>query len=113
MELTEESTAHVTILSMTGRLDVRTVPRFSSRLAELLRSSHAQVLLEVSGLSYVSSAGCRALLIAAKDAASRGGKLVMCSMTLPVRHIVEMAGLDEVFETFPSREEALARLSAG
>ncbi len=111
MELTQKSAADVTIVSLAGRLDVRTSPQFSTRLAEMLIAEQPRVVLEASGLSYLSSAGCRALLVAAKAASSRGGKLVLCSMTVPVRRVVEIAGLEEVFETYPSREEALASLA--
>jgi anti-anti-sigma regulatory factor len=34
-------------------------------------------------------------------------------VTAPIRRVIELAGLHDVFETFASREEALAKLAAG
>lgn len=113
MELTEEGAADITIVAVAGRLDTQTAGRFSTRMDELLGAGQAQLLIEASGLNYISSAGFRALLLAAKGAADKGGRLAVCSMTPPMRRVVELAGLEAVFETYPSREDALAKLAPG
>ena len=110
MELTEEGSAEVTIVAVTGRLDTRTAGRFSSRMDELLGAGQAQLLIEASQLHYIGSAGFRALLLAAKGAAGKGGRFAMCNMTAPMQRALELAGLETVFETYPSREAALAKL---
>lgn len=111
MELIEEGAADVTIVAVTGRLDTQTSRQLGLRLDELLQAGQAHLLIEASALHYMSSAGCRALLIAAKNATAVGGRLALCSMTPSVRRVVEVSGLDTAFETYMSREEALARLS--
>lgn len=113
MNLTEEAAADVTIVAVDGRLDARTVDQFSDRLSALLRSGQARVLIEGSRLSYISSAGFRALLIGAKLSAQMGGRLAVCSLTAPIKRVIELGGFHDAFETYPSREEALAKLSAG
>jgi anti-sigma B factor antagonist len=113
MDLTEEAEADVTIVAIAGRLDTQTATRFGARLAELLGSGQPYLLIEASRLNYISSAGFRALLIAAKSADAKGGRLAMCGMTAPVQRVTEIAGLAAVFETYPSREEALAKLLTG
>ena len=110
MELIEEGAADITIVAVAGRLDTRTAGRFSSRMDELLDAGQSQLLIEASRLNYIGSAGFRALLLAAKGAADKGGRFAMCSMTPPMRRAVELAGLETVLETYPSREEALAKL---
>ena len=110
MELIEEGTADVTIVAVAGRLDTRTAGQFSDRMSELLFAGPAQLLIEASRLNYISSAGFRALLIAAKGAADKGGRLAVCNMTAPMRRVVELAGLEAVLDTYPSREEALLSL---
>ena len=113
MDLTEEAAEDVTVVSIAGRLDTQTSGQFSGRLSELLRAGHARVLIEASKLNYISSAGFRALLIGTKLATDEGGRLAVCSLTAPMRRMIEIGGFDQVFETYPSREEALAKLSAG
>jgi anti-anti-sigma factor len=111
MELTEEATACVTIVAVAGRLDTGTSTRFVNRLDELLAAGPAHLLIEVSRLNYIGSAGLRALLVAAKGATTRGRRLAVCNMTAQIEQLVDLAGLGEVFETYKSREEALAKLS--
>ena len=113
MDLTEEAAADVTIVAIAGRLDSRTAPRLGDRLSELLRSGEPHLLIETSAMRYISSAGLRALLVAAKGAAEKGGGLAVCGMTPPIRRVIELAGLHEIFQMHASREEALAKLSAG
>ncbi len=113
MDLTEEAAAGVMIVAVAGRLDSQTARRFSARLAELLRSDQPRLVIEASRLTYVSSAGFRALLVAAKSAAAKDGGLVICGVTAPIQRVMEVAGLAAVFEIFPSREAALAQLLQG
>lgn len=113
MNLSEEAVApDVTIVAVAGRLDTRTADQFGGRLTELLGAGQARVLIEGSQLSYISSAGFRALLIGSKLATETGGRLAVCNLTAPIKRVIELGGFDEVFETYASREEALAKLSA-
>jgi anti-anti-sigma factor len=111
MELTEETTADVKIVAVMGRLDTATSTRFGCRLDELLHDGQAHLLIEASRLDYIGSAGLRALLVAAKQAANRGRRLAVCDMSAPIARMVDIAGFGEVFEIYRSREEALAKLS--
>lgn len=110
--MTEEDADEVTIMSVAGRLDTQSSARLSSRLGELLHAGRANLLIETSRLTYISSAGFRALLVAARAAAAKGGKLAVCGMTAPISRVVELAGLSAEFEIYASRDEALARLAA-
>ena len=113
MDLTEEITSDVTIMAVAGRLDMRTASVFSDRLSALLRSGQTRVLIEASQLAYISSSGFRALLIGSKRAIEEGGRLALCGVTAPIWRVFEIGGLDKVLETYGSRDEALAKLSAG
>jgi anti-sigma B factor antagonist len=112
MDLTEDGVMDITIVPVAGRLDSQTAPRFGDRLDELLHAGQALLLIEASELHYIGSAGLRALLLAAKRATDQGGWLALCGMTSSIHRMVEVAGLDAVLQTYPSREDALAKLSA-
>jgi anti-anti-sigma factor len=112
MNLREEAVADITVVAVEGRLDTQTADHLSKRLTELVRSGHRRVLVEGSCLSYVSSAGFHALLLAAKLATESGGRFAVCALSAPITRIVEIGRFDALFETYGSREEALAKLSA-
>ena len=112
LRMTEEDTDDVTIVSVAGRLDTQSSARLSDRLGELLHTGRANLLIEASRLTYISSAGFRTLLVAARAATANGGRLAICSMAAPISQVVELAGLSAEFEIYASRAEALASLAA-
>src|ERR1700722_5183973 len=112
MDLSEEAADDVTIVAIAGRLDTQTASRLSERLTALPGSGQWHLLFEAARVNYIGGAGFRALLLAAKRASAMGGSLAVCSTTGPVARVIEIAGLHEVFEVYPSREAALARLTA-
>lgn len=111
MELSEETNTGVTIVAIAGRVDTQTAPDLGHRLGELLHAGSARLLIEASRLTYIGSAGFRALLLSAKRAAEQGGWLAMCSMSEPLRQLVELAGLDAAFRVYPTRAAALHDLT--
>lgn len=112
MEFTAEDTADLTIVTVAGRLDSAAASQFSGRLAELRQDGKPQLLIELSRLTYISSAGCRALFVAARHTAANGSQLALCGMNGAVRQVVELAGLSSQVGIYASREEAVTCLSA-
>jgi anti-anti-sigma factor len=112
MQSAEQTERNITVVPVAGRLDTHTAPLLCEQLDELLHAGRALLLIEASELRYIGSAGLRALLLAGKRAAEQGGWLVLCGMTSPIRRMIEVAGLDAVLQTYPSREDAMAKLAA-
>src|SRR5262249_52332467 len=69
------------------------------------------VVLDMSGVEYVSSAGLRALLLALRQAKAQGGTLVVAALTPFVREIFEISRFTLLFRVFASVREALAERS--
>jgi anti-anti-sigma factor len=78
MEIRTRRVGDVTVADLTGRLDSRTSGPASTELNPLAQAANAKLLLNVAGLEYVSSAGLRAILVAAKLADVNGGALKVC-----------------------------------
>ena len=66
----------------------------------------------MSGLDYVSSAGLRCLMIAAKQASSHAGKIVVASPQPVVAEILQISRFNLVLPVFRTTREALASVSA-
>jgi stage II sporulation protein AA (anti-sigma F factor antagonist) len=110
MELTEEAAGEVMVVAVNGRLDAEAARQFGERLAALIHDGRSQLLIEASKLDYIGSLGLRALLVAANLAAEAKGWVALCSLTAPVRRVIELGGFGTIFQPYPSREEALAKL---
>jgi anti-anti-sigma factor len=108
MDLDESKVGGVTVVGVRGRLDTTGAPFLGERLAALVDGDAPRVLVDLAGLEYVSSAGLRVLLVAAKRAAERNGRLALSGLSPKVRQLFELGGFLDLFPIHASREDALA-----
>ena len=110
MELAPKRFAQATVLSPAGRIDHATADRFKTALLDHLeRHAGADgVVLDLAGVEYMASAGLRALVLAARQAKARGGRLVVAALQPVVREVFEITRFTLVLETFASVRDALA-----
>ncbi|HTK92731.1 MAG TPA: anti-sigma factor antagonist [Verrucomicrobiae bacterium] len=114
MELTPRRFADAVVVRPTGRIDHAAAPAFRAGLAPHLERCAAGrdgVVLDFSGVDYISSDGLRVLVLAAKQARAQGGTLVITELAARVREIFEITRFEQVVEIVPTVREALARVS--
>ena len=115
MDLNPRSIADVLVLAPAGRLDHESVDAFLAglqpQLDAALQAGHG-VLFDLSGLEYVSSAGLRCFMLAAKQAGAKHVRLAVAAPRPVVAEILEISRFNMVFRVFPALREALAFLSA-
>jgi anti-anti-sigma factor len=109
MDLREEALGEVTVLAVKERIDSTTAPVLGDRLVELV--ARRRVVLDLSGVEYVSSAGFRIFLLAAKQADEAGSQLVFCALTNKVRQLFELGGFLDLFRIIDSRQDGIAAVS--
>jgi anti-anti-sigma factor len=101
----------VSVIRPKGRLDSNTSPAFEKDLLERLEHGHVSMVLDLSGLTFISSAGLRTILLLAKQMKTVGGRLALCSLSKPVREIFDATRCDTLVDVFPSYEAAASHLS--
>jgi len=114
LNLNPRSIADVIVLAPAGRLDHESVDAFRSDLQPQLDLAFATgrgVLFDLAKLEYVSSAGLRCFMLAAKQAAAKKGRLAVAAPCPVVAEIFEISRFNMVFRIFPSMSEALGFLS--
>ena len=115
MDLAPRSIADVLVLAPAGRLDHESVDAFRTglqpQLDAALLAGH-RVLFDLSGLDYVSSAGLRCFMLAAKQANAKNGKIAVAAPRPVVAEIFEISRFNMVLRVFPSMRDALGFLSA-
>jgi anti-sigma B factor antagonist len=115
MNLNPRSVADVLVLAPAGRLDHESVDAFLTDLKPLLDEAFAAghgVLFDLSDLEYVSSAGLRCFMLAAKQAKATSSRMAVAAPRPVVAEIFEISRFNMVFKVFPAMREALAFLSA-
>ena len=115
MELAQARYADVLVVSVAGRVDHTNAEQFKAGLWPRLagcRPGGDQLVLELTGLEYISSAGLRVLMLAAREVKAQDGTLVICGLQPVVREIFEISRFNVVFRVLPDVPRALAELSA-
>lgn len=114
VEVSVKRYADVLVIAVEGRVDYVNAEDFKTAVLPHLGNcgnGADQVVFDLSQLEYISSAGLRVLMIAAKDVRARKGKLVAVSLQPVVREIFEISRFTLVFEIFDSAPEALRAIS--
>ncbi|MDA3927879.1 MAG: STAS domain-containing protein, partial [Prolixibacteraceae bacterium] len=93
-------------LKLDGRLDTNTSSIFDTFIQPFLKSEQF-IILDFETCNYLSSTGIRSLLIAEKKLQKIGGHLYLCNLVFEVKQVLEMAGLDRVFQMLDSIDEAI------
>lgn len=100
------------IVEVSGKLDTTTAAAFDAHLRGLPAAQARHGVVVLSGLDYISSAGLRSILVAAKLFASRQGRLVLTGLSGTVQEVFALSGFDRVVHVCASEAQALAELDA-
>ncbi len=98
------------VVSVEGRVDTLTAPAFEQKMLEWIDGGENRLVLDLSKMEYISSAGLRAFLVTAKRAKANGGGLACCCLQDMVRRVFEVSGVSSVIPVYPSADEALDAL---
>jgi anti-anti-sigma factor len=110
LKIAETHSGSVCVAALTGRVDNSTAIELQNRLTTLIEGGEKCILLDLAGVSVLTSAAFRALLVATSRAKRSDARLALCSVAGHVRELFDLAGLLEVFPSLGSRDEALAKL---
>jgi anti-anti-sigma factor len=107
--------ASTAVLRVSGRLDQDTCEAFRVQLMKRVEEAAREggtVVLDLSDLEYVSSAGLRCFMLASREAKVQQARISVASLQPMVEEIFEISHFNLVFQVFPTVRDALAAVSA-
>ncbi|MFI0846342.1 STAS domain-containing protein [Mesorhizobium sp. IMUNJ 23232] len=107
MDIRKETIEGTTVLSPVGRVDSNSAREVEDALLPLFDAGQP-VLVDFAELSYISSAGLRVLLLAARRSKATGLPLSLAGMSKPVDEVFKISGFAKLFQIHADRAEALA-----
>ena len=110
MDIQTKQKADVLILMPSGRIDSANADEFQESLSAVIDDQQNAVIADLQDVSYMGSAGLRAVLIVAKALRKRGARFALCSMTPTIKDLFKVSGFSQVMTVLDSRAEALAHL---
>ena len=109
MEITTQEFKHCDLVKVKGRVDSATAPDFSKALEKSNNNGHFNIVMDMSELEYMSSAGFRALLATQRNCQRYNrGELILVAVPVRIKEALELAGFTELFKIFDDVLTAVA-----
>ena len=93
-----------------GEVDIAVVETLEAAIDAAIRDSVGAFIIDLSDLEFIESTGLHVLLRARGLLSREDRQLAVVCPFGPVRRVLELAGISELFTLYPSREEALSAL---
>jgi anti-anti-sigma factor len=106
MKLAPSQLGDAQVFTLSGRLDSEATPEFERQCLKEINGETKILILDLSPLEYISSAGLRTILSAGKVLQAKEGKLVLCVPKGQTRQMVEAVGFHKIFTVVSNMEEA-------
>ena len=112
MNIREERSGDVVIISIDDHLDTAAAPALEEKLTELIERGDTRLIIDCTGLQYVNSAGLKVFLLTAKRIDALAGQFILASLGPSVLTIFRTIGFDKIMKIVATREDALRHLGA-
>jgi anti-sigma B factor antagonist len=96
------------VLPLKGEIDLHVSPSVTASLDRIIDKKPERLVVDLSDVTYIDSAGLAALIQAMQKVEGYGGKFRLAGLQETVRSIFEISRLDQVFQIFPDADAALA-----
>lgn len=110
MEITEDKIDGQVVISLSGRIDSTAAVEFEEKLIEIIDKGNNTMIIDFLRIQFISSAGLRVLLLAAKKVKPYGGKIVLCDMSKDVREVFDISGFSSIFDIQDNVTAAIAAI---
>lgn len=97
----------VRVVAPTGDLDAHTAPEFEAALQHAMAAGDVRLVVDASGLAYVSSAGVGVFMACLDPARDAGGDLKVAALSERVREVFDLLGVHEVLDVAETVEAAV------
>ena len=102
----------ITVVAVTETVDALTAPELTRLLSEQITAGHCNLVVDLAGVEFMSSAGLRTLLGAVKESRTNGGDLRISSTNPGIDKVLKMSGFHNVAKVFTSSGDALASFAS-
>ena len=111
MEIIQKEENGIVSIAIKGRLDADSSQEAEKVVKDALEGQTTRVLFNLAALEYLSSAGLRVLLGAAKEMRRRDGKIALCALNEFVKEIFEVSGFQSLIPITDTVESGIELLS--
>lgn len=107
LEINVSEMKRVQLLQIAGRVDTLSADELHAALARAIDEGRTNLVVDLQGVEYMSSAGLRELVSALKQVNKLNGDLRIAQPSPKVMEVLELAGLDTIFKIYTTQVEAV------
>ena len=107
LNITLESLKRVDLFTVSGRIDSNNANDFDDALKNSLKNGRNSIVLDLAGVSYMSSAGLRAIVSALRESKKHNGDVRLAAVSERVAEVLSLAGLEPLFQTYDDATSAV------
>ena len=111
MEIIQKEENGIVFLAFKGRLDGKSAVDAEDTINSIFKGENNRLLFDFEFLEYLSSAGLRVVLGAAKEMKRRDGKFVLCALNAYVKEVFEVSGFGAIIPITDSVESGIKEIS--
>lgn len=108
MEIESTASGAKGLVKLTGRMDAQSATAFEEACESWLAQGVSELVVDLSGLRYISSMGLRSFIVIGQRCTEKGGALRLCSLSGLVRQVFEITHIISLFSIYDSVDAALA-----
>ncbi|MEK7412252.1 MAG: STAS domain-containing protein [Planctomycetota bacterium] len=112
LKITETAAGPVQILHLQGYLDGHTFVELERKVEALLKVGKTRLVIELSALSYIASAGVGVFINSQHQAKTKGGTVQLVNPSASVREIFSILGLASIFTIHDTIDQGVKAASA-
>ena len=107
MDVRITKTGQIVIAEVDGRIDGTSAAELDTKVGAVIPDADQGLICDLSGVSYVSSAGLRVILIIAKRLSNQNSAFSICGLSEQVNEVFRISGFHKIVSIYKTREEAL------
>ncbi len=100
LDISVQTFKRVDLITVSGRVDSNTAQEMEDALEDRIAEGRHNLVLDLSDVSYLSSAGLRALVTALRNCKRKGGDVRIAAPSERVSEVMSLAGLDSLFTSY-------------
>ena len=108
MEITKQEFKHCGVIKVKGRIDSYTAPHLTEAIESQNKDGHYKIVIDMSELEYMSSAGFRALLLGQRTCKRYNrGEIALANIPKRILDAFELTGFTPLFKIYPDLTSAV------
>jgi len=107
MNVKIEKAEEYAFVGVEGRVDTTNANELENSMLQVISDGYTKIILDCSGLDYISSSGLRVFLIVQKKITAAKGQFRLCGLQPGIVEIFDISGFTSIFSIFPNKEAAM------